>query len=368
MRIARLLSLACLVALGTFVTQAEAGQPGTDPSLRRSGDPAINVPHAIRGVAYASLTGGKAVTPRALFGSHLAPDGLEARQGKAGNCYLIATKAVYAEFHPEVIKSVFLTKDGALRRSASGMPAARYFVKDQSTRDYKPADLATYDGRAPVRVATGKPALAKVVDHKIWAPMMEYSYTKFRNEQGGARKSDDPDYDQTGYNRTSNGGYANHVMSALTGKPTETVDVDLHHEDDVWNKLKAAQDHDDVVVVGTTFKENLRDRVKQEIADGHLDGNAKRMKFDNDDTYSSRHVENRSYHHRWVEGHAYSAWGDKEHPFLFERDGVRMIRLRNPWGTSAPGGHGAHGIGEIPFREFVMRFDKAWIGAGEARD
>src|SRR5262249_31767046 len=154
---------------------------------------------------------------------------------------------------------------GELRRSPSGDPAARYFIRDQSSHQFKSSDPTTYDGRAPVRDESSRLPLAKEVNHKIWGPMVEYTYAKFRNEQGGAAHSTDVDLDRTGYNRIANGGYPNHVMRALTGHDAETVNVDLHHEDALWNKLTAAQNNNQVVIVGSTAKDTLRDRVHQEL-------------------------------------------------------------------------------------------------------
>jgi hypothetical protein len=359
--------LVTLPALADAPTATHATSPITGSSVapstiersgRMPGDPVINYPRAIRNVFYRSLTGGKPVTPQALFGRSLHPDGLEAKQGHTGDCYLIATMASYAQFHPEVIKSVFLDEKGQIRTSASGSAAARFFVKDRATQDYKPADMATYDGRAPVhdapgRYKYGRLPFAKEVEHKIWGPMLEYTYTKFRNQQGGAARSTKVSEDRTGYLRTGSGGYPNHVMSALTGKAAETLEVDLHHENEVWDKLQAAQANDQVVVVGSTYRRALRERVRNEVSDGHLDARSKRMRFDHD---------------RWVPTHAFSAWGDKDQPFVFEQDGVRMIRLRNPWGVHAPGGEGKDGIGVIPFKQFLIRFDRAWIGASTAED
>src|SRR5437868_5525910 len=115
------------------------------------------------------------------------------------------------------------------RRPSSAPPAARFFVKDRATEEFKESHPATYDGRAPVRVEMHKLAFDKLVDPKrIWSPMLEYTYTKFRNQQGGAVHSANPNLDRTGYNRTANGGYPNHVMQALTGRRAETVEVDPH--------------------------------------------------------------------------------------------------------------------------------------------
>jgi hypothetical protein len=295
------------------------------------------------------------MTPQALFGADLRPEGRDARQtpwgepGYAGHCYVVATAAVYAAFHPEVIRSVFLSHEGDLRRSPGGSPAARYFVRDKRTDAFKSGAPAIYDGRAPVRVETGEVAIGKLVNpQKIWSQMLDYTYTKFRNQQGGAVLSDNPELDRTGYNRTANGGYANHVMQALTGRPAETLYVDPRHEDELWNKLVDAQAKNKVVVVGSVVASGLQARVKEEIEDGRRDRRSLRMGFDQK---------------RWVDEHAYSAWGDRDHPFVFERNGERMIRLRNPYGTNPPGGRGEDGVGEITFKDFVTRFDRAWVGA-----
>ena len=355
------LAFAVTAAIASATLPAFAGpvtttvaQSTVQRSEARRGDPIVNVPGSIKGVRYQSLTAGKPVTPQALFGAKLQPQGLDAHQGRfgdksghAGDCYMIATMAGYAEFQPHVIKNVFLERNGQLRTSPGGRPAAQFYVKDRASGDFKPADPAIYDGRAPVRTEMNKLAFGKLVDKsRIWSPMMEYSYTKFRNQQGGAVHSKDADYDRTGWNRTANGGYPNHVMQALSGKPADTVYVDAHNGDEVWEKLKAAQNANKIVVVGSLAKADMKERVREEIADGHRDGRARANDVDED---------------RWVDGHAFTAWGNADKPFLFERNGERMIRLRNPWGVSAPGGKGLDGVGEITFKQFLLRYDRAWI-------
>jgi hypothetical protein len=142
-------------------------------------------------------------------------------------------------------------------------------------------------------------------------------------------------------------------MQALTGKKAEMLVVDKDNADKIWRRLLKAQDDDDDVVVGTTTAADLRERVREGIKGGSLDGRARTSKYDDK---------------RWMEGHAYSAWGDKEHPFAFEKDGVRYVRLRNPFGSAAPGGRGKDGVGVIPFHTFVLRFDQLSIGSGTAID
>jgi hypothetical protein len=334
-----------------FAAQAFAVPPPPRSAQVLRGDPHPNIAGARRGVRYESLTAGKPVTKQTLFGGDTRPQGHEIRQGSMGDCYLLSTAAAYAQFHPRVIQGVFMTKGGDLRVSPGGRPAARFFVKDQGTRTFKAADLATYDGRAPVN-KDGDHVFNKIVENKIWGPMLEYSYTKFRNQQGGAARSDNPDDDRTGFNRTGNGGYANHVMQALTGKDAELLTVHPRDADAIWTRLKDAQEKNQVVVAGSTTAQQLRTRVREEIARGALDKRSRAARFDDSK--------------RWVRGHAYSVWGDKAHPFLIERDGVKYVRLRNPWGTTAPGGEGEDGVGEIPFDTFLLRFDQMYIGAGSA--
>jgi hypothetical protein len=359
--------LGAIVATLSFNAELAAADPAPGSSVvaqstieqsgRRPGDPVINVPGAILGTKYVSLTGGKPVTPQALFGRALRPVGMDSHQGRyddksghAGNCYLMATTAAYAEYHPETLKRVFLTEKGDLRTSTSGSAAARFFEKDRETKGFKAADPVLYDGRAPVR-ADGQMAFGKLTSReRIWSQMFEYSYTKFRNQQGGAARSSEAGLDRAGFNQTANGGYPNHVMQAITGKPTETINVEPHHEDEIWGKLQQAQAKNQVVVVGSMLGRSMKERVRGEIGDGHLDGRYKGMKIDEK---------------TWVDGHAYAAWGDKDHPFVFEQNGERMIRLRNAWGLNPPGGKGQDGVGVIPFKQFMLRYDRVWVGAAE---
>jgi hypothetical protein len=312
------------------------------------GDPNLNIPALKHGVQYGSITAGKPPSAEALFGKDGRPTGTEVRQRDAGNygdCFLLATAAAYAEFHPQVIQRIFLKEDGTLRTSRSGSATARFFVKDPTTAHFKSARPTLYDGRVPV-TESGSPALNKSVGGKTWAPLLEYTFTKFRNQQGGGRPAE-------GFKLVFDGGYPHSVMQALTGKKAEMLVVDKDNADKIWRRLLKAQDDNDVVVAGTTTSADLRVRVREGIKGGSLDGRAGTSKYDDK---------------RWMEGHAYSAWGDKEHPFAFEKDGVRYVRLRNPFGSAAPGGQGKDGVGVIPFRTFVLRFDQVSIGSGTARD
>jgi hypothetical protein len=332
--------------------------PAEVPGQHR-GDPDMNVPGAMRGTHYGSETGGRPVTPQLLFGKSLEPSGREMKQGRTGDCYMDATAATYAEFHKPVIKSVFLTKSGALRTSENGSPAARFFHQEPHTHDFEPSTPAIYSGRAPLDNKKGTPVLDKVVDQKIWGSQLEMAFAKFRDGQGGLTKSDNPNKDRTGINRIGSGGYANHVMQALTGKKAELVDFHSSKADEVWNRLKTAQDQNLAVVVGSAAPSQLRARAKEQIEAGMLDPAAIKhgqldpkmpdLKFDGQ---------------KWIKTHAYSAWGDRDHPFLFEKNGERFIRLRNPWGSHPPDAKGEDGIGVVPFNQFLLHYTEAYIGAG----
>jgi Calpain family cysteine protease len=341
----RLSWLIVFLFVAAGATSALAEVPG-----QQRGDPNMNLAGSVRGVHYGSVVGDKPVTPKALFGKDGKPLGTDVKQGGAGDCYLDSTAAAYAEFHPIVIKKIFLD-GGQLRTSAGGKPAARFFVKDPQTREFKPGNTTIYLGRAPVD-KTGKPVLDKVVDGKAWASQLELAYTKFRNQQGAPKNADVPLDKRNGFAQTGNGGFASQVMQALTGKKAELIDFEPSDREKIWARLKAAQDRNEVVVAGTTTPARLKQRIRDEVAAGRLDGRSKAAKFDED---------------RWVQAHAYTVWGDRDHPFLVEKDGVRYIRLRNPWGTNAPGGEGKDGIGTIPFDTFVVRYDQLCIGSGSAK-
>ena len=112
------LSIRFLTAFGlalALAPQAHADVPGRLP-----GDPKVNIAGLPQGVRYGSITNGKPVTPVVLFGKDGRPEGKQIRQRIDGDCYLEATAAAYAEFHPKVIQGIYLTKEGALRTSPGG--------------------------------------------------------------------------------------------------------------------------------------------------------------------------------------------------------------------------------------------------------
>jgi hypothetical protein len=353
---ARVILAWSIVLGGILSSEARADVPG-----QRRGDPNMNVPGALRGTHYGSVTEGKAITPKVLFGKEGRPYGREIEQRKSSDCYADSTYSAYAQFHPQVIQRTFLNKDGTLITSKGGSPAARFYVKDQESREFKRSDPAIYSGRAPLG-KDGKPVLNQVVDHKVWGSQIEVAYAKFRNTQG---RSEDPE--RTGFNRMV-GGYANHVMRALTGKNAKTITFTSSQADEVWGKLKAAQDKNQVVIAGTDTPVGLRGRAKEQVEHGMLDPDV--MKRGQIDPKSGLKYDARQWAvgGAWIDGHDYAAWGDRDHPFLIERNGERFIRLRDPHGVNPPGGVGKDGVGVIPFNQFMLHWSQVDIGAGSAKD
>jgi hypothetical protein len=196
----------------------------------------------------------------------------------------------------------------------------------------------------------GKPVLDKIVGGRIWASQLEMAFAKYRDEQGIA-KGVNPN-DREGLNRIGNGGYANHVMQAFTGKPAELYDIKPSDSDKVWAILKDAQEHNKLVVAGTATRQTLKGRLKEAMAGGQISERSKPGHMSED---------------RWVAGHAFTVWGSKDDPFLFEENGVKYIRLRNPWGSNPPGGVGRDGVGTILFSDFMLHYDQMYVGSGSAK-
>jgi hypothetical protein len=288
-----------------------------------------------------SLVAPEELTPEALFGNELKPDLRSFRQGRAGDCYALSAARVYAnpesKFYDQqidVIKSVFLTPDGKLRRSKAGIPQARFFRKDRATGRYR-AVFIDYDGRVPMR--NGKPVFATEAykNGQAWGPLFEVVYTKFRDQEGGARNK--------GYDRTGNGGHSYHVFPALTGRDAQHFDVTPENLSASMKVLRDALRRGDVVTSSSTrTAAEMLDRADRAIALGLLSPQARNFKFDDEKLV--------------VKNHEYALLGTPK----------KGVTLGNPWNIWPVGRRGRKGIGTIKEALYSVLYSHFAIGAGSA--
>ena len=279
------------------------------------GQPALNLVGAKRGVSYKFVRNDDDISEHDLFGNE-GPELTDIKQGAAGDCYFDSTIAAYAHAEPEVIRAVFM-ENGQVRRSATGMLQARFFTKYKDG-SFHPV-LVPIDGKVPCD-ARGRPVFLKAADQKVWATLLETAYAKYKNG---------------GWAGIGNGGYANEVMQSLTGRQADEIALDAPDEkvaNDVYNRIKSVIDGGGVVVAGSETPVGLVPRSDAAVAGGMID---KSVTLESD---------------KVIEGHDYTVVG------VHEVNGQKYVTLRNPWGSTPPGGMGRSGIGDIPLAKFITYY------------
>ncbi|MGC4113420.1 MAG: C2 family cysteine protease [Myxococcales bacterium] len=110
-----------------------------------------------------------------------------------------------------------------------------------------------------------------------------------------------------------NGGRSNDVWEACTGKPGVNQNIEYMGPDKLWSEIKAAVDEKRPVGAGTY-------------------GETEEARYTNTGVYAN---------------HAYSILG------YSEKDGVKYVQMRNPWGESEPAGDGRNdGIFNLKLDDF----------------
>jgi len=201
--------------------------------------------------------------------SHIRPDDIA--QGQLGDCWLLASLATLAE-RPHLLQNIFLTR--------SYNPRGKYKLRlfDEKTKAFQ---TVVVDDFIPVD-HNNSPIYTKAKSNVMWPLLIEKAFAKMR---GGYKKLD--------------GGLPLDAMMTMTGYRGERFN--LGRDDKIFKKIKAMQDAGCILACGSKGNDNTlkegRDKVKGSV----------------------------------VGGHAYSILGVYEPMLSTEK--VRLIKLRNPWGS-----------------------------------
>jgi hypothetical protein len=227
-----------------------------------------------------------------LFHNGIKPEDVE--QGFIGDCYFPAAMAALAKAQPEVIEKL-------IKRNEDGTYTVTFKQRDWRTGNVKDVPI-TVDGDLWAR-AWGSPIYGASSGDKsqkkmeLWWPLVEKAYAQWKGS----------------YDTIGNGGVSSDIWEACTGKEGRYQSTKYLDEKRLWNEIKDAIDNKLPCGAGTY-------------------GEDQEALYTNSGIYAD---------------HAYSILD------CAERDGVRYVTLRNPWGQSEPAGNGRDdGIFELTLADF----------------
>ncbi len=232
-----------------------------------------------------------------LFKDGISPE--DVQQGQIGDCYFPAAISALAKARPEVIQNM-------IKDNGDGTYTVTF--KKRDWRSGKAVDVPVkVDGDLYAR-AWGGPLYGSSNGDKsekgmeLWFPLLEKAYAQWKGS----------------YNTIGDGGVASDVWEACTGERGEQEYVSRMGADKLWTEIKAAVDSKRPVGAGTY-------------------GEEEDARYTNTGVYAN---------------HAYSILGYKE------KDGVKYVTMRNPWGESEPRGDGKNdGIFDLKLDDFRKLYE-----------
>ncbi len=205
----------------------------------------------------------------------------DVRQGAIGDCYFPAALAAIAHTDPEVIKNM-------VKKNDDGTFTVSFYENRYSGVGNK-ADI-TVDGDLYVR-AWGGPLYGDSLgtprdpaEMELWFPIVEKAYAVWKGD----------------YNTIGNGGVTGKVLSEVMGAPYEHTSLSDYNKDRAWQTIIEGTKNGWPMAAGTH-------------------GDRESARYTNTGVYAN---------------HAYSIHGYEE------ENGVKYVKLRNPWGQSEPSGNG----------------------------
>lgn len=214
-----------------------------------------------------------------LFCDGIDPNDIN--QGALGNCWFLASIASVAE-NPALIKRLFITKE----YNEQGLYQLRICKNGEWVK-------VTVDDYIPCYYSGG-PMFCRASGDELWVLLLEKAYAKIHGNYCQLRA-----------------GFVSHGMADLTGCPTrdnrfpkDRYDIDAisDYAEELWTKLEFADSRGWIMCAGTPG------------VDKFTEGGGP------DDS------------HGIVPGHAYSVIAAKE------KEGIRLLNVRNPWGEFEWGG------------------------------
>lgn len=214
-----------------------------------------------------------------LFIDGPKPD--DVRQGAIGDCYFPAAMASLAFWKPEAVRD-------AIKDNGDGTYTVRFY-DNGGYGSGSPVDIKV-DGDLYAR-AWGGPAYGGSLGGstepdkmELWFPLIEKAYAQWKGS----------------YEEIGQGGVAGAVMGEVLNKGYDYVSISAANKDRVFDQIKAAASRGQPMAAGTY-------------------GTSEAARYTNTGVYAN---------------HAYSVLGTEE------ENGVKYVKLRNPWGQSEYGHDG----------------------------
>jgi hypothetical protein len=215
-------------------------------------------------------------------------------QGQLGDCYFPSAMSSLAKTHPDAIKD--LIKD-----NGDGTYTVTWKKKDWASGKFVDVpvkvdgDLYTRSWGGPLYGSSNGAKDTKSME--LWFPLLEKAYAQWKGS----------------YNDVGSGGLSSDVFEAVLGQNGSEESINSTGADKLWGDIKDAVDHKRPTSAGTY-------------------GEEENAKYTNTGVYAD---------------HSYTVLGYKE------KDGVKYVSLRNPWGESEPPGDGKDdGVFDLKFDDF----------------
>lgn len=234
-----------------------------------------------------------------LFDGEVKPS--DVRQGAIGNCYFPAALASVAHTDPERIKNMIKqNEDGTYTvtfHEASSWGGATG-EKVEVTVD---GDLYARSFGGPVYGASlGSGSQPDKME--LWFPIVEKAYAQWKGS----------------YEAIGNGGVSGKVMSEVLGGSYDYTSISDYNKDGVWQQIQEGEQNGWPMTAGTYGKDEAE-------------------RYTNSGVYAN---------------HAYTVLG------VEEENGVKYVKLRNPWGQSEPRNNGADdGFFRLTTDEFAKLYN-----------
>ena len=218
----------------------------------------------------------------------------DVRQGAIGNCYFPAALASLAHFKPDAVQN-------AIKDNGDGTYSVRFYESSYSGRG-RPVDIKV-DADLYTR-SWGGPAYGSSLGGstqpdtmELWFPLIEKAYAQWKG----------------GYEAIGQGGVAGKVMGEVLGKGYDYETITDANKDRIFDTISRAASNGQPMAAGTY-------------------GSDQAAKYTNTGVYAN---------------HAYSVLGTET------ENGVKYVKLRNPWGQSE---HGSDGTNDGFFRIELSKF------------
>jgi len=205
-------------------------------------------------------------------------------QGQIGDCYLPSAVAALAKAKPGIFEDI-------IKENGDGTYTVTFKQRDGWGGAYKDVPIKV-DGDLPVRSwggpLYGRSANSRETDKmELWWPLFEKAYATWRGQEREGKPS---------YNAIGSGGHSSSVFEAALGRPSDDKYIGFSDADAVWDFVKQKADAKLPLSAGTHGEED-------------------KALYTNTGVYPD---------------HSYSIYGYEE------KDGVKYVKLRNPWGESEP--------------------------------